>query len=504
MTSALFPRLLALLAGLLQLPMLGQISAVQISGYNAGPGLDVGLMAKDPLTGAIVMAGETASGTPTVWTLAPSGTLSSSPLTLPAGFSDYDLLGISPNGRWIVGIGTTLDFNGNILAMQPIRWDRTAGLWALAGSPTSACASPTQTLFTAVDDFGRCLGQSPPYYGAVFSWSSGSGWTELPNHPLSPDPNCLRGGSADLSADGTRACGVVWPTNAATRALSWDLTTTPPTGLALPQISSESWASAISPSGRIVAGGMLNAPPSTRARACAWIDGVPFIIPEPTGAITYKMNVWDVTDSGYICGRSRWASPFTPFIWRLGDARAHYPRDYFETELGFTIPTPGQPGSEEVVREVLSMVDDGDDVHFLVWTQTGAIPGGAIRSYLISVPAAARAPAIAATTDLGGSTWIATTNLGVGTELTTVFSLETTQPVGGGPYLGLYAANLNDLLWQVLLPPNTPPFRYLASATTELFGPYALPSGFGMDLIAVEGAWPVYGDASSVTRFSVP
>ncbi len=58
--------------------------------------------------------------------------------------------------------------------------------------------------------------------------------------------------------------------------------------------------------------------------------------------------------------------------------------------------------------------------------------------------------------------------------------------IGSGPYLGLCSSNEPFLIAQISLPLGTPPFHFLASASSELFGPYPLAPGVAFDAVAFD------------------
>jgi Domain of unknown function (DUF5122) beta-propeller len=93
-------------------------------------------------------------------------------------------------------------------------------------------------------------------------------------------------------------------------------------------------------------------------------------------------------------------------------------------------------------------------------------------------------------------------NLIPGQEYFSIFSL---QPCGGGPgtgpYVGLCTNNLQSLLDQINLPAGAVPFHFIASASTEIFGPFPGIPPLVVDAINVH-LTPL-GCPSQVTRFTV-
>ena len=88
----------------------------------------------------------------------------------------------------------------------------------------------------------------------------------------------------------------------------------------------------------------------------------------------------------------------------------------------------------------------------------------------------------------GNGVSILDTGLKVGFETYNFFSLEPAPGgPGTGPYVGLYANNINTLLAQFFLPVGSVPFHFTASSTTAAFGPYAgiLPAGTVIEGLAL-------------------
>jgi hypothetical protein len=86
---------------------------------------------------------------------------------------------------------------------------------------------------------------------------------------------------------------------------------------------------------------------------------------------------------------------------------------------------------------------------------------------------------------------------------THVFNLVSLEPAPGGPgtgpYLGLFTANVNGLLAQVLAPAGTLPFHLVAvHPTFQLEIPSGVPAGLTVEVVAFEFANGVLGRVSSV------
>ncbi len=81
-----------------------------------------------------------------------------------------------------------------------------------------------------------------------------------------------------------------------------------------------------------------------------------------------------------------------------------------------------------------------------------------------------------------------------------VFSLAPCGVAGSGPYLGLCASDPSELVAQVLLPPGTPPFRFVATSTTATFGPYSTAPGITIDGIVIDVTGSPAGCHSPVGR----
>ena len=410
--------------------------------------------------------------------------------------------GVSPNGRWALGRVDTIGWQFEVTRTEPILWDLTNGTYTLPGLPVSPCLTSPYLRMRAVSDSGECFGpwQTPAPH-EIYRWSPVSGWTIFPADPASGS-TCSPVRIEAVSADGTVLSGSLQD-----QATTWDLASGSPVPLTLPPQVYESSAKRISPCGNLSAGHARASSALYSHSAYFWRSGVPFPVPPFPGLPSHSLTIEGVTSSGFVFGRIGvpngspanlpiYDSPL--FFTRLGWERSFTPHQYLTGELGVTLP-----GTNPIVRWLWMVVERGDVLHLLVLVQDfgGPVPHA---RYLVTIPGAAKSTAIQATTDAAGQTWLCAAGLAPGSELTTIFSTETTAPLGGGPYLGLYASDLSDLIWQVLVPAGTPPFRYTASSEVDLFGPYWLPTGYSLDLLSIEGAWPVYGDASRVSRFLVP
>jgi hypothetical protein len=90
-----------------------------------------------------------------------------------------------------------------------------------------------------------------------------------------------------------------------------------------------------------------------------------------------------------------------------------------------------------------------------------------------------------------------------GEEMFLVFSFEPAPGgLGSGPYLGLWASSLSLLLAQIELPLGSPPFHYLATATTETFGPFGAPPGLHVECVAIGLAAGVLHGVSAVAGYT--
>lgn len=113
------------------------------------------------------------------------------------------------------------------------------------------------------------------------------------------------------------------------------------------------------------------------------------------------------------------------------------------------------------------------------WTATGAAD-----SMTFSVDVELPIPSVFAYQPAGpgGATAIAAAGAYAGYEYRNVFSFE---PAAGGPgtgpYLGLFASNVDTLVVQLLVGPNTPPFTFTGASTDGSvvvpLGLYGLPAG---------------------------
>lgn len=84
----------------------------------------------------------------------------------------------------------------------------------------------------------------------------------------------------------------------------------------------------------------------------------------------------------------------------------------------------------------------------------------------------------------------------------TVFSVEPAAGgVGTGPYFGLYASDPNFLIGQLLLPPDTPPFRFSgigSASNSSTLAAFALPVGITIEWATI---YPSYFGPSGAPPF---
>ena len=75
---------------------------------------------------------------------------------------------------------------------------------------------------------------------------------------------------------------------------------------------------------------------------------------------------------------------------------------------------------------------------------------------------------------------------------------------GSGPYLGLHAPNLNDLLWQIQSPLGTPVFHYIQTSHQHQTLFPMLPGGLSFEALTfqIDPASPTGIGASDVVSFA--
>jgi hypothetical protein len=103
-----------------------------------------------------------------------------------------------------------------------------------------------------------------------------------------------------------------------------------------------------------------------------------------------------------------------------------------------------------------------------------------------------------------GSIRIVDTGVVAGVETFNAISLEPAPGgVGTGPYLGLWTANVNLLIGQVLAPVGTQPFHVLPISPTYTFGPLTnIPAGLTIEMVAFEWNGSVFGRTSTVAALT--
>jgi hypothetical protein len=152
-------------------------------------------------------------------------------------------------------------------------------------------------------------------------------------------------------------------------------------------------------------------------------------------------------------------------------------------------PVPAQLAGQNVYFEI--SVGDVNDVSFsgYLWIDNVRLTGGGAGtlSLHLSQPTGT------------GSFRLVDANVAPGVELLNGISLEPAPGgVGTGPYLGLWATNVNALLAQVTMPVGAQPFHVLPSSPTYVF---SMASGvpFGLTVEAVAFEWT----GSTIGRVSV-
>jgi trimeric autotransporter adhesin len=86
----------------------------------------------------------------------------------------------------------------------------------------------------------------------------------------------------------------------------------------------------------------------------------------------------------------------------------------------------------------------------------------------------------------GGPTTFVLDGLVAGREYVNIFSFETPGPFALGPLFGLYASDLTPLVAQALAPLGSEPFHISATGSTYVFGPYPIPVGATLDVLAID------------------
>lgn len=87
------------------------------------------------------------------------------------------------------------------------------------------------------------------------------------------------------------------------------------------------------------------------------------------------------------------------------------------------------------------------------------------------------------------------------------YNLVSTDPCPGGvgsdAYGGLCFSDPRILVSQIQLPAGSPPFHFVSSGVTGLFGPYPLPWGLTLEVLCVDVTGGVLGCISPVIRYTV-
>lgn len=463
----------------------------------------------DPGSGEVRVAGSSPGGTgelPTLWRVGPTGTVTTTHLQAGATQDFTRIRGMSPNGRWVVGRTSDEWTNpGGTSYATPTVWDLAAGTAPIIPAPlaASSCSSPLWTYLNDIADHGVAAGGSAGAGTGQFLWSPSGGWTPLSSLPLSAAyAPCFPAGPSSISADGTRLSGALSIPVIQSQALRWRDSGGSFVAETLPHFIDQSYAGILSPSGRLTLGSMrIPGAWAYDRQAAVWVDRTPFLVPFVAGLASPRSAIpMGITDSGWVVGRTDWS--VTPFVWRLGWPEARELHAWLQTVHGVAVPSPANPSALLTVRQVFGVVEDGSRLHFLVLAHD-AIPANVSEYFVVSVPTDPL-PTAALTTDFQGTTWLALAGQGTGSPITNVVSAEVFGPVGLGPYAGLYASNPSDLLAQALLPSGAVPFRYVAASPTDLFGPYAVPSGIAFDCLHFESVFPVLAGVAAVRRHVVP
>jgi hypothetical protein len=76
--------------------------------------------------------------------------------------------------------------------------------------------------------------------------------------------------------------------------------------------------------------------------------------------------------------------------------------------------------------------------------------------------------------------------------------------VGTGPYLGLWTANVNNLIAQAFVTIGTLPFRFFAPGPTLVYGPLGgAPIGLTVEVVAFEFTGVAIGRVSPVAALTI-
>jgi hypothetical protein len=159
----------------------------------------------------------------------------------------------------------------------------------------------------------------------------------------------------------------------------------------------------------------------------------------------------------------------------------------------FTVPSQLATG-QTVFFEI--NLGDVNDVSFsgYAWIDNLRLTGGGpgVLSLNLSQPLGA------------GSFRLVDTNLATGVETFNIVSLEPAPGgVGTGPYLGLWTANVNNLLAQVQMPVGAQPFHILPGGPIYTFGPLSgIPAGLQVQMVVFEWNGSVLGRVSPVAALT--
>jgi trimeric autotransporter adhesin len=155
-------------------------------------------------------------------------------------------------------------------------------------------------------------------------------------------------------------------------------------------------------------------------------------------------------------------------------------------ENGIWVAVPGlSPPVRFVTTNVNRLVAFRDFDRPSLLVQGGIARAGA-RASDGTARLAPAAPVPLFSVDASGVTFT-TSGLIPGRSYFNVFSVEgSMEPIGLGPWAGLYAANPGVLFAQLSLPFGTEPFSLSATSTTYVFGPVLLPPGLQLDVLSAD------------------
>ncbi len=168
--------------------------------------------------------------------------------------------------------------------------------------------------------------------------------------------------------------------------------------------------------------------------------------------------------------------------------------------LGSGIDGPGLPSAGGVRVTSFGAFDDGAGP--VLYVGGGFATAGGVASDQIARWGLPR-PAVAFTVSSAGVT-VRDRRMRPGHEYLGLCSMEPCAPLGSGPWLGLCFSDPADLLAQIAIPIDVPPYHFAATWPNMTFGPYVVQPGTTIEAVTADVTNAVLGCYSPVTRVVVP